>query len=294
MSHRRVPSWAIALVIAVPAFTAGVGITAAASTSSSKTFYACLKSGTLTKVSAKSHGCSAGQTMVDWNAEGAPGPTGATGRSGSTGAKGAAGATGPSGPPASCASVPHEGVQYAGCSLVGANFSQDDLQDASFAGANLTYADFGTTSLIDANLEGANLTGAGVGCEPANSTTAPAGQSTQVTGANLSGAILTGSCWQGLLGAPASVPSGYEFVSVACTVNFCGSIVGPAINLTYDYLEGADLANLNLSDSNLTGADLTGADMTGTTLTGATWSGTTCPDGSDSDDDSGTCVNNGA
>jgi streptogramin lyase len=58
-------------------------------------------------------------------------------------------------------------------------------------------------------------------------------------------------------------------------------------HLTAAYLQGADL-----SGANLTGADLTGAKLQGATLTGVVWSNTTCPDGTNSDNDVGTCVNN--
>jgi len=44
-----------------------------------------------------------------------------------------------------------------------------------------------------------------------------------------------------------------------------------------------------LAGANLTGADLTGAKLQGATLTGAVWSNTTCPDGTNSNDDGGTC-----
>jgi hypothetical protein len=63
---------------------------------------------------------------------------------------------------------------------------------------------------------------------------------------------------------------------------------------------GANLINANLSGSNFTSADFTGAKLTGanlsgaqfagTTLTGVVWSNTTCPDGTNSNTDGGTCV----
>jgi hypothetical protein len=45
----------------------------------------------------------------------------------------------------------------------------------------------------------------------------------------------------------------------------------------------------NLSGANLNGADVTGAGA----LLGVTYSNTTCPDGTDSDNDDGTCVGHG-
>ena len=66
-------------------------------------------------------------------------------------------------------------------------------------------------------------------------------------------------------------------------------------------LSGANLTNANLAGANITGADFTSANFTGANLTGAqglgsaivtgaTWSGTTCPDGTLSDNNAGTCV----
>jgi streptogramin lyase len=56
-------------------------------------------------------------------------------------------------------------------------------------------------------------------------------------------------------------------------------------------LEGANLHGADLSGADLSRADLTGANLHGATLTGARWSHTTCPDGSNSDNDGGTCAN---
>jgi streptogramin lyase len=65
----------------------------------------------------------------------------------------------------------------------------------------------------------------------------------------------------------------------------------------YAFLDGANLEGANLHGADLSGADLSRADLTGAnlhdaTLTGAKWSNTTCPDGTNSDNDGGTCANN--
>lgn len=56
----------------------------------------------------------------------------------------------------------------------------------------------------------------------------------------------------------------------------------------------ADFANSNFTNADLTNArvtlsNLTGADMTGAIVTGIIWSATFCPDGTNSDDNGGTC-----
>jgi outer membrane protein assembly factor BamB len=76
-------------------------------------------------------------------------------------------------------------------------------------------------------------------------------------------------------------------------------------NLTGTYLDGANLssatlsqANLqratlthaNLSGAKLSLANLTGASLAGANLTGVSWSQTTCPDGTNSNADGGTCT----
>jgi hypothetical protein len=61
-------------------------------------------------------------------------------------------------------------------------------------------------------------------------------------------------------------------------------------------LTSADLVQANFTDADLTGANLTNANLGAATMTGAivtnvTWSNTTCPDGSNSNNDGDTCVN---
>ena len=57
-------------------------------------------------------------------------------------------------------------------------------------------------------------------------------------------------------------------------------------------LENADLTQADLTAAKLGGADLTGARMTQAILTGVTWNQTTCPDGTNSNADGGTCLAN--
>jgi uncharacterized protein YjbI with pentapeptide repeats len=117
----------------------------------------------------------------------------------------------------------------------------------------------------------------------------------------LAGATLTGIVSGGkIIGTPASLPPGWALVGlVGSTIRY---LVGPMANLTDADLYGgklagtdlaaANLSNANLTFANLTGANLTGANLTGATLTGVTWSDTICPDGTNSNNDENTCVNN--
>ena len=66
-------------------------------------------------------------------------------------------------------------------------------------------------------------------------------------------------------------------------------------NLKGAQLNGADLTSADLRGANLTGANLTGANLYGAVTTGAAfkqaiWGNTTCPDGTNSDDDGGSCA----
>ena len=71
------------------------------------------------------------------------------------------------------------------------------------------------------------------------------------------------------------------------------------VNLSYADLTNAMMYDLDLRYANLTGADLTGAALAylntsygPADLTGVTWSNTTCPDGTNSDNNGNTCMNN--
>lgn len=102
---------------------------------------------------------------------------------------------------------------------------------------------------------------------------------------------------------PASLPRDWTLVD--------GYLIGPFANLGEANLDGADLVDADLEDADLGlanlddgdlgqadldgaelgEADLTDASLDGATLTGVIWSNTTCPDGTNSDRDGGTCAN---
>ena len=58
-----------------------------------------------------------------------------------------------------------------------------------------------------------------------------------------------------------------------------------------DTSANANLTNTDLTNANLTGANLTGATgLPSATVAGVVWSNTTCPDGTNSDANTNTCV----
>jgi hypothetical protein len=72
-------------------------------------------------------------------------------------------------------------------------------------------------------------------------------------------------------------------------VNLSGANLNKA-NLTNANLSGANLSGANLNKANLTKADLDGATTAGANFSNVTWSNTTCPDGTNSNTNGGTCA----
>ena len=97
------------------------------------------------------------------------------------------------------------------------------------------------------------------------------GWSNYLAGTDLSGADLTGAL---LVGA-----SLYDTVLIQAYLG--------GVNLT-----DADMRYADLRDAYLGYADLTGADTYQIRLDGVTWDNTICPDGTNSNDNGNTCVNN--
>lgn len=144
-----------------------------------------------------------------------------------------------------------------GCDLPSAGLSGGDLSGANLTRANLSVANLGQTNLNRANLNGADLsmaTLAGASLRRANLSQA------NLAAANLAGADLSGA-------------------------NLSGAILG------WTNLTDASLSRANLSGANLVRANLTGANLNQANLSRAIWDDTTCPDGSNSDQNGGSCVN---
>jgi uncharacterized protein YjbI with pentapeptide repeats len=153
------------------------------------------------------------------------------------------------------------GCNYPGQSFRGLNLSGDCLEGTNFSGANLSHSDLSGSNLTDASLAGANLNGANL--EQAILLEAHLAGA-NLNNANLMGARLGDSCEKG------KKVKG-----------------GGGADLT-----GANLHGANLTNADLTGANLTGANLQGATLTNVIWDDTTCPDGTNSNDNGGTCVLN--
>jgi Pentapeptide repeats (8 copies) len=104
-----------------------------------------------------------------------------------------------------------------------------------------------------------------------------------LNGANISHQGLSGADLSGanLLGALAD---GVNFVATHLENANLQHVEFIDADLENAHMDGADLTEANLKDAVMEGAELPGA-----TLTGVNWDNTTCPDGTNSDDDGGTC-----
>jgi hypothetical protein len=123
----------------------------------------------------------------------------------------------------------------------------------NLANANLAGGYFVNAPLAGASLVGSNLTNA------------------VFLGANLSGANLSGSNYFG----------GTTFTNATLT----------NANLSNSNLKGATFTGANLTGANLSNSNLKGAiGLKTATLTNVVWTKSTCPDGTSSSNDGGTCV----
>ena len=154
MHIRHIPRWALVPILLFPAFGAGLAVSAAASGSSSTTFYACLHNGTLSKVSTSAHTCPTGYKKVNWNAVGPQGIQGIPGSRGPMGTAGTPGANGKDGSPVTCILVTlcTWGYNYSGGSY-GFNFSRD----VAFDGAHLWVINTGGNSVTELNASDGSL-----------------------------------------------------------------------------------------------------------------------------------------
>ena len=71
------------------------------------------------------------------------------------------------------------------------------------------------------------------------------------------------------------------------------TIGGVLTSLANSDLTGANLTGANLTNASLYNANLTNANLTGANVSGVQWQHTTCPDGTNSDNNGGTCVGHG-
>jgi uncharacterized protein YjbI with pentapeptide repeats len=145
------------------------------------------------------------------------------------------------------------GVILPDADLPGAVLVRANLAGATLSDANLSQANMPVSNFSDVDLDGADLWDAIL-------------TDVQLAGSNLSGSNLSDT-------------------HLADTKMSDDNLT--SANMQSAYLAGTDLEGADLSD-----ADMSGAFVTGENLTGVVWSNTICPDGTNSNNDGGTCANN--
>jgi hypothetical protein len=155
-----------------------------------------------------------------------------------------------------CSAPPAPGVNWSGCQLgplflVGANLTGANLQSTNLTGANLTNANLAAAYVQGAVLSGAILTNASLGDAFLNN-------------AHLSGAYLTNAR--------------------------LGDAILNNAHLQGAHMQGAQFPGASLAGANLTNANLTGGFLGGAAVIGVQWGNTICPDGTNSNNDGGTCL----
>jgi hypothetical protein len=123
------------------------------------------------------------------------------------------------------------------------------------------------------------VTQKGADCNLADYPNVPGSTALNLKGATLGGCYLAGADLEAAVAANASLRG----------ADLAGANLSGA-DLTQANLAGAVLTNADLVGSNLSGANLAGASMVGADVNGVHWSNTTCPDGTSSNDDGGTCA----
>ena len=204
-----------------------------------------------------------------------------------------------------------------GMDLAGVYFDELNLEGADLSGADLTGASFFRSDLTDVNLEDATLDHLSAtdlqGCPAALPSDFHC-----VSGQSVNSNPPSSGHGFALVGPRARLglcPS-FEYTYLAgvdlADMNLAGigleGVTLTGADLSGTNLRGASLSEADFSDADLSGADLTdanlgpqlleidecsatyvGANLENAILTDVTWSNTTCPDGTNSDDNGGTC-----
>lgn len=188
----------------------------------------------------------------------------------------------------SCTTTPPRGqcidfvplADLRGCNLSGQDLSGFNLYKADLSGANLSNTILVGTNLELAKIRSANLQGSDLSSARLNFAT--------LSNSNLTEALLA----QANLYAATVTGANLTFADLTAA-NLAGAKSNGSIMVGAD-LSGATLANGLFTGVNFTDAVLTGADAGGNAnnYNGAIWSNTTCPDGTNSDYNGDTCVNN--
>ncbi len=304
---------------------AGTAVVVAAIPDAGGVYHACYRTatGALKLIDNAVDSCAANESPAQWN------QTGPQGAPGADGADGAPGEQGPPGPPGADGDGNVLIPSLVGADLRNANFVGWDLAGRDFTNANLRLAVLTGANLAGANFTGANFSSTGFqGVNLSNNVMAGATFTlnrfleSNFSGANLSGAKFLTTTTAGGGGNFDGYFVGANFTGATISTNWLATDFGGGTftyapnftnanftNVNFTPIAGGT-GNMRIERSNFTGANFTGVQFNGTpsrlvvfalsNLTGVdlsaanvanvSFQNTTCPDGTNSDTNGGTCV----
>lgn len=171
-------------------------------------------------------------------------------------------------------------VDLSGADLSSVRIERSDFEQATLTAANLDGALFSAARFVEADLSGTSLVNAYM-------------RASDFTGATLDGATFAAD--------PLAI-SGQFLRTSFYGASLRNTQITLALFVAADFrsadFTGASVICADFSNSRLNGADFTNASLLGTyigrdkpeNVSGVIWSNTICPDGSNSDDNGGTCV----
>jgi len=242
----------VTLASAVSLLGAGLiigGVTMASGSSSTATYYACLRGGSLSKVGTTTPKCPRPSRVISWDRNGVTGATGPVGAQGIAG-QGYSSTTSNSVYTIAVGSATFGGIADTGAYIVG--------QRVRII-ATTTPADYveGVITAISSNASITVLIDSSSGTGSYSAWTFSIAGNVGAQGPSGRPGAQGAQGAQGAAGAPGSSTQDCSVAPYA-GVDFSGC-----------NFAGADLSNANLAGANLTGANLTGANLTGANLSGA-------------------------
>jgi uncharacterized protein YjbI with pentapeptide repeats len=194
--------------------------------------------------------------------------------------------------------VTAEDIDWVGINLTNANLSDARMPRANLSDADGRLATFDRVDATGGDIRGANFTDASMqgfiffgGFATETDFTRVRLNNANLGEANLSSSIMRNTDLSGITASLVNFRNCDLFAALLIDANLAGAVLTDAdasqANFTRANLSGANLTNLDLTNANMRSARTEGA-----VLTGITWSNTTCPDGTNSDFNGGTCAGN--
>lgn len=254
--------------------------------------------------------CDSGETPLNWNAQNSPG-TGAflSDLSGANFSRDTNNNT-----PINLSYRSFYGTNFANAHFEYASLQNDDLRksnlsNASIGRTNFSYADLreatlsgaiinlGNTSFDHANISGDDFSGvifdhsaSFENTTASNTNFSNVHSELDFNAANLTNANFASASANATAGSfsGANVTEA-DFSNTTLHTAYFDSANCTQTNFTNASLTNTDFSAATIDHTNFTGADLTNVNFTNATLTSPTWNNTTCPDGTNSNDNSNTC-----